>query len=178
MFGPAILMLKSIKDANPPSAWCHAAYGMFATVLPYFEMIGKILNPAASSSGTAGQDFNVGFCDVYPSFRPANDIYTDKLTASATSGAKPPNPDIQKVVEFRDRARNGLFHVGYTKHGLIINGNESLPDIDEKSGNYHVNVYKMLLTVVEHFPSAMHRIRNDGSTLTQFLKYFDTMLAS
>ena len=173
MLGPAVLMLRSIENAAPPSGWCHAAYGMFGITLPYFEMIGKILNPAAASSGTASEDFNVGFCDVYPSFKPANGIYKDKILSTQPTS---PNPDVHAVKEFRDRARNGLFHVGYTKNGLLIHGDNSRPDVCEQNGNYYVNVHNMPRSLVTHFPSLMKRIRSDSATKTQFLKYFDDLL--
>lgn len=178
LFGPAMLMLRRIEDARLPSAWCHAAYGMFAVFLPYFEMIGKFLNPNAASTGTAGQDFNVGFCDVYPAFRPANNNYVDNIPSVSKGVKASPNPDIRKVVEFRDRARNGLFHVGYTKHGLLIHANTSMQDVEEHDGNYLVNVHSMVRTLVNHFPTVMERIRGDTATRNRFFIYFDTMLAS
>ncbi|MCB0202795.1 MAG: hypothetical protein KDI03_22215, partial [Anaerolineae bacterium] len=66
MLGVAVQILKEIESHEPPSTWSHAAYGLISVVFPYFEMIGKTLNPGSKRVRTAGQDFNYGFCDVYP----------------------------------------------------------------------------------------------------------------
>lgn len=64
-------------------------------------MIGKILNPSSNGWRTSKQDFNFGFCDVYPPFGP--------------TGIERSDPAVPDVAQFRDRVRNGMYHLGYTK---------------------------------------------------------------
>src|SRR6202158_4209561 len=70
--GPAVEILKLMeKEAHlPASVWAHTAYALLAIVFTYFEMIGQNLNPMSRPRGTANVDFNYGFCESYPSWRP------------------------------------------------------------------------------------------------------------
>jgi hypothetical protein len=68
-------------------------------------MIGKSLNPNSKKRNSAGEDFNYGFCDVYEEYRPTTNSYKDKDIS----------PD---VVGFRDRVRNGMYHLAYPKELL------------------------------------------------------------
>ncbi len=106
-FGPAVEMLKAMETVGgDTSIWRHAGYALLATCVTYFEMIGKIVNPGSARRGTAGDDFNYGFCDVYPAF--------------AVAGSSRRDASLPAVVVFRDRLRNGLYHLGFTKHGLWL----------------------------------------------------------
>ena len=87
-FGPAVEMLKLIEAAQQTSVWAHAAYTLLGATFSYFEMVGKILNPASSVRRTSGPDFNVGFCDVYPAFAPGQ-APTDYRSVMVSRTAKP-----------------------------------------------------------------------------------------
>ena len=105
--GPAVEMLKLMDPAHAQtSVWAHSGYALTAAVFSYFEMIGKILNRSSNGWRTSKQDFNHGFCDVYPEFAPTGIERSDRAV-----------PD---VAQFRDRVRNGLYHLGYTKSHLFI----------------------------------------------------------
>jgi hypothetical protein len=75
--GVAAKMLRQIEapENDPRSIWCHAAYGLVAVAFSYFEMIGKTINPGSKKKDTANEDFNWGFCDVYPHLKPKNGKY-------------------------------------------------------------------------------------------------------
>lgn len=154
-FGPAVAILKQIEAQQPGSSsvWAHTAYALLAVVFTYFEMIGKSLNPSAASKRPAWQDFNYGFCDVYPAFDIASGDRSDDA--------------LQDVAAFRDRVRNGLYHLGYTKRGLFIHNEsrDSVPEdfVVDRSGQkpqYLVNPHQMTRTIVAHFPSFVRRLRD------------------
>ncbi len=53
---------------------------------------------------------------------PPNGICSDRIPLPTAPGDRPslnPDPKIQEVIEYRNRTRNGLYHVGYTKYGLL-----------------------------------------------------------
>ncbi len=188
--GVMVAMLREIDAAPKPSIWQHAAYGMLSVSFAYFEMIGKTLNPASHTSGTSSEDFNFGFCDVYPAFAPANGFYKDKIpNRPGTTGKELPNPDVQPIREFRDRIRNGLYHVGYTKSGLWIHNDKGSTDFETKTGpdpanatltitKYCVNPHLLTRTIVDHFPKFMARVRASGALTTKFEEYFDEFLSA
>ena len=149
--GVAVAVLTSIEVNQPPSIWSHAAYGLLSCAISYFEMLGKTLNPKSKKSCTAGVDFNYGFCDVYPSFANQNGKYEDI--------------DMPNVKQFRDRLRNGLYHLAYTKNQLWIHNDASLTHEDffvttHSSPKYLVNPHRMVRSLVNHLPSFVTRIRN------------------
>ena len=152
--GPAVQILKQIETKPSSSVWGHAAYALMGIVFTYFEMIGKSLNPASQSRGTSKLDFNYGFCDVYPAFDSASGSRADK--------------DLPDVAAFRDRVRNGLYHLGYTKGNLFIHNAPSLATDDffvdrrEPEPKYLVNPHQMTRTIVGHFPSFMGRLRDSS----------------
>jgi len=185
--GAAVAILRQIEAHQHPSAWSHSAYGLLSIVFSYFEMIGKSLNPASAVSRTAGTDFNIGFCDVYPTFSPANANFADKILQPGAKGL--PNPDIQPVIRFRDRIRNGIYHLGYTK-GAVVLHNQKQVDFEEKTvpdpanpGSnitlYMVNPHTLLRTIVAHFPGLITRLRNPANTTIRqkFEAFFDQFLA-
>ena len=168
--GPAVAILKKIEchRFDQSSTWAHAAYVLLGATFTYFEMLGKTLNPKSRPSGTAGDDFNYGFCDVYPSFRPA-------------SGSDPSDLAVPDVKEFRNRVRNGLYHLGYTKGNLFIWDEPSRPDffIDKQPTDpiYYVNPHAATRTIVDHFPGFIARLRPSapGSTelRARFKRFFE-----
>ena len=164
--GTAVAFLTAIDSHKPPSIWSHAAYGLLSCALSYFEMIGKTLNPKSKPFGTAGIDFNYGFCDVYPSFASRNGSYQDK--------------DIPQVKEFRDRLRNGLYHLACTKEHLWIHDDLHLTVDDfhvttHPPPEYCVNPHRMVRSLVGHFPSFISRLRdaNNSHLRDGFEAFFD-----
>lgn len=164
--GPAVAMLNQINSASNSSIWCHAAFSLLSCVVCYFEMIGKTLNPKSKTSGTARWDFNYGFCDVYPSFAHGNGSRDDT--------------DIPHVKEFRDRLRNGLYHLAFTKEMLWIHNDTKLTSEDfyvttDSPPKYLVNPHLLVPRLVNHFPKFIEKIRNPTkSELRQkFEEFFD-----
>ena len=163
--GPAVEILKDLDKGapNPASVWAHGAYALLGLVFTYFEMIGKTLNPRSRSSGTAGVDFNHGFCDVYPSFAPA-------------PGRDLVDVSIPDVAAFRDRVRNGIYHLGYTKGNLFLWNEPSQADfvVDRSSVDhkYYVNPHGLTRTIVSHFPGFMGRLRGSATLRGRFERFF------
>jgi hypothetical protein len=163
--GVAVAILRQIECHDPAghSIWAHSAYGIISVLFNYFEMIGKTLNPASQPRGSAGVDFNCGFCDVYPSFAPAQ-------------GQDFSDSSIPDVVAFRDRVRNGIYHLGYTKGNLFLWNEPSQPDflVDKTSVDYkyYVNPHGATRTVVAHFPGLLRRIRASEALRNRFERFF------
>ncbi|MEM7584669.1 MAG: hypothetical protein AAF560_14865 [Acidobacteriota bacterium] len=176
--GVAVQMLKEMEKKDRLTIWDHAAYGLISVVFTYFERIGKSLNEHSNAWKTSQNDFNIGFCDVYPSFRPADQDYSD----SALSDVK----------EYRDRIRNGMYHLGWTKQGLWIHHDNKLSSLDfdkKKAGEiptysdlkaadtiYLMDPHRVTRTIVSHFPSFTERLKKSGNTgrlYRQFEKFFD-----
>ncbi|MBX3417637.1 MAG: hypothetical protein KF851_08550 [Pirellulaceae bacterium] len=164
--GTAVASLMAIEFNHPPSIWSHAAYGLLACSTSYFEMIGKTLNPNSKTSGTAGIDFNYGFCDVYPSFAAAN-------------GSRQDN-DVPHVKQFRDRLRNGLYHLAFTKRGLWIHNNlktttDEFHVTSRSPPEYLVNPHRMVRSLVAHFPTFINRVidPNNSDLRGRFETFFD-----
>ena len=166
-FGPAVAILQLMEKPGieQSSIWTHSAYVLLGSVFPYFEMIGKILNPRSRERGTASIDFNYGFCDVYPNFAPP-------------SGTTPENSAVPDVVEFRDRVRNGIYHLGYTKGNLFIWNEAGRPDFEidrsRRDPVYYLNPHNLTRTLVDHFPGLMQRLRDPGAGALQqqFERFF------
>lgn len=166
--GPAVQILKQIETQPYSSVWAHTAYALLGIIFTYFEMIGKSLNPDSKPQGSANRDFNHGFCDVYPAFDAANGDRSDKAL-----------PD---VGEFRNRVRNGLYHLGYTKGNLFIHNSPSHVADDffvDRQGPepvYLVNPHQVTCTIVAHFPSFMGRLRESSGTFddlrSRFRRFF------
>lgn len=135
------------------------------------------------AGANTGEDFNWGFGDVYPSFVPANGIYTDKLPVP--TGRHPPNPDVARIIEFRDRIRNGMYHLAYTKNGVWLHNDPGYQDFqitqEPAPGNptqtltrYRMNPHQVIRTLVDHFPTFIARVRNRSSSLqNKFESFFD-----
>lgn len=165
--GVAVAMLTNIESNQPPSIWAHSAYGMLAITFTYFEMLGKTLNPNSCSRGTAGVDFNYGFCDVYPAYRPNNGNCADA--------------NVPVTVALRDRVRNGMYHLAYTKNNILIHNDSRITDDDvfvSQSGAdaiYYLNPHKMARTILDHFPSFTASLRDTTNInlRTKFETFFD-----
>lgn len=192
--GAAVAMLKAIESAKPGTIWSHSAYGLVAIAFSYFEMIGKTVNPHRQSSPprptSAGDDFNYGFCDVYPRFMPSGGNCDDKANTPGTG--KTPNPAMAEVNSFRDRVRNGLYHLGYTKNGVWLHDDAQYKEDFERTTNepdpdnqghtierYRINPHRMTRTVLAHFPGFTARLRNvnNAAMHAAFLHFFDDLHA-
>ena len=168
--GVAVEILKEIENNLIPSIWSHAGFSLIAVAFSYFEMIGKSLNPNSRKRGTAGEDFNYGFCDVYTEYRPTINKYKDKDIS----------PD---VVEFRDRVRNGMYHLAYPKKGVGIHNEDSISikdfvisDVSDTTGVrkiYWVNPHRMIRTLVDHFPTFIARLNNPNPDFQIMRKQFE-----
>jgi hypothetical protein len=151
-FGPAVEMLKAMDLAEDQgSVWSHSAYALLDVTCSYFEMVGKVLNPDSRISGTAGLDFNHGFCDIYPEFGTAGPDRTDTA--------------LPVVKAFRDRLRNGMYHLGYTKTELMIHNQpldypKDFMVVSQAGCDFYlVNPHQMTRTIVAHFEGFMSRLR-------------------
>jgi hypothetical protein len=167
--GPAVEMLKLMEAAEEQtSVWMHAGYALIACTFSYFEMIGKILNPASKAWRTSKEDFNHGFCDVYPEFAPTGGGRTDDA--------------VPEVRQFRDRVRNGMYHLAYTKSHLYIhNRPQDFPKdfsttMERGERYYLVNPHSMTRRIVEHFPSVVTRLENPTNTKLRekFVEFYVT----
>jgi hypothetical protein len=163
-------VLKEIESSEAPSTWSHAAYGLLAITVSYFEMIGKTLNPDANPWKSSGTDFNYGFCDVYREHMPTSGICTD-----------PHVPDL--VTQFRDRLRHGLYHLAWTKKDLWIHNRPDWSqkdfDVDQREIKGHlwtrflVNPHTMVCTIVDHFPTFIDRLNNPDPSYDGMKKRFE-----
>jgi hypothetical protein len=168
--GVAVEILKEIENHHIPSIWSHAGFSLISVAFSYFEMIGKSLNPNSRKRGTAGEDFNYGFCDVYTEYRPTINKYKDKDIS----------PD---VVEFRDRVRNGIYHLAYPKKGIGIHNEDSISTKDfviRDDSNatgvrriYWVNPHRMVRTIVDHFPTFIARLNDPNPDFQIMRKQFE-----
>lgn len=163
--GPAVEMLKLMDVAHEQtSVWAHSGYALIAATFSYFEMIGKILNPGSHGWRTSGQDFNHGFCDVYPEFAPTEGGRSD--------GAVP------HVAQFRDRVRNGMYHLGYTKSHLYIHNaphqwpKDFMMRMQGEERYYFVNAHAMTRSIVAHFPTLMARLRDPAGAFDRLRAKF------
>lgn len=167
--GVAVQVLREMESDQRPqdSIWSHAAYGLIAIAFSYFEMIGKSLNPGSAKSKTARIDFNYGLCDVYPEHAPSSGKYDDS--------------DVPFVSAFRDRVRNGMYHLAYTKNNLIIHHNRGVSekDLDFKPewhgarDVYFLDPHLMVRTIVDHFSGFVRRLREPGERYRLMQLKFD-----
>jgi hypothetical protein len=166
-FGPAVEMLTLMESRADDSVWAHSGYTLLASTFSYFEMVGKILNPKSKVRDTSSVDFNTGFCDVYPAFAPTTDDRRDKA--------------VRRAAQFRNRVRNGLYHLGFTKSHLYIHRDPTRRDdfmTEMQKGElyYFVNPHNMTRTIVDHFPTLMNRLRDPAPKFdalrTQFKEFY------
>jgi len=163
--GVAVEILKEIERHEDPSIWSHSAFGLVAVIFSYFEMIGKTLNQESKPSGTASQDFNHGFCDVYPEWKPADGDYS--------------NANLPEVGGFRDRIRNGMYHLAGTKSNLFISRSILKKDFEvcktsnDHEPSYSMDIHRVTRTIVDHFPDFVARLRKSESESSEMSKKFE-----
>ncbi len=163
---PAVEMLKQIESHDNPSAWSHSAFGLLYILTPYFEMVGKILNPDGKAWKTSPDDFNRGFCDIYPKLPISQRI---PGTTSFHDNAFP------LVGQLRERMRNGLFHLGSPKRFFDIHNKDgyahdfevqpvgSGPDDPAPLLLHLANPHRMTRTIVQHFGQFVERLRDPAN---------------
>lgn len=158
--GVAVAVLKQIEASQQPSIWFHAAYGLVSILTSYFEMIGKTLNPGSKTSKTAGADFAAGFRDVYPNY-----------TYQTDDGQTKEDVRLQHAWSL---LRNGIYHLGYTKRGVVLHNSPDIEDDFEgllvpQGGNIYtitlgVNPHSLTRTLVNHFPTFTARLKDPTRT--------------
>lgn len=162
--GPAVAILKQIEASTTPSVWSHSGYTLVWVLTSYFEMIGKVLNLNSRSSGTAGDDFKAGFRDVYPDY-----------TVAGSDGTLVPDVREQHVWS---AVRNGIYHLGYTKSGIVLRTKQSgeddfaamlVPIGKSPTGTIHrvvlaIDPHSLTRTIVNHFPTFIARLRDTTQT--------------
>ena len=168
--GVAVEMLKQIEAHEPPSIWSHAAYGLLSVIASYFEMVGKVLNPRSGPSHTSSVDFNWGFCNVYPDFRPAQ---------ATSPGWVEDYPDsaVPDVAKFRDLMRNGMYHLGFPKKNFLIHNSPQISkDFDVVvEVAYVMNPHRVTRSLVEHFAGIVAALRQTSNVdlRQKFEQFFD-----
>lgn len=116
---PAVAILKHIESESHPSTWSHSAYALLFLLTPYFEMVGKILNEESNEYRSGDRDFNLGFCSVYP----------EHIFSQRTPGTSGLNDNaFPHLARLRDRLRNGLSHLGFTKRTFDIHNSPKVDD--------------------------------------------------
>jgi hypothetical protein len=173
---PAVEILKQIESENHPSTWSHSAYALLFILTPYFEMVGKILNEDSNEYKSSDRDFNLGFCNVYPGHR----------FSQRTPGTSGLNDNaFPHIGRLRDRLRNGLSHLGFTKTTLDIHNSPNVPDdfavvpIGTSESDpapmpfYLVNPHRITRTIVEHFGNFVDDLRKseDAQLQDKFLEF-------
>jgi len=168
--GVAVEILKEIERHEDPSIWSHSAFGLVSIIFSYFEMIGKTLNQESKPSRTSSQDFNHGFCDVYQEWKPADGDYGDA--------------NLPEVEGFRDRIRNGMYHLAGIKSNVRIGRSALKKDFEvcktsnDHEPSYSMDIHRVIRTIVDHFPGFVERLRKSesesGEMSKKFEEFFDT----
>jgi hypothetical protein len=127
-------MLRQIEDSPLYPAMKHAAYALISVVFSYFEMVGQLVKMPGKKTG-ATDDFVAGFEDVYPAW-------------------KGRTRDIETVY---DRIRCGMFHNGYTKRGVYIDGDYTVT-FELKSGIVQLNPHTLVRDLRKHFTALTTRL--------------------
>lgn len=144
-------MLRQIESKQPP-VMQHAAYALISVVFSYFEMVGQIVKRRAGEKAGATGDFVRGFKNVFP----------------ATSLT-----DAQVEIVY-DRIRCGMFHNGYTKKGVHIDG--GFTEVFEYKNNVVLlNPHLLVPAIRQHFTGLVALLKDPANTdeRTRFLDLFD-----
>jgi len=167
---PAVEMLKQIEGHdNDTVAWCHADYGLLFILTSYFEMVGKILNPNSNQWRSGDTDFNIGFCDIYPTLGVSQ-------PEAGSNHDRHHDDTIPHVAKIRDLMRNGLFHLGFTKRNFIIHNSPNYPrdfehqPVADRKGFadvYLMNPHKVTRSIVEHFGKFIDELRDPANDVRQ-----------
>jgi len=173
---PAVEILKQIESHDHPSAWSHSAYALLFILTPYFEMVGKIINKNSNEYRTADRDFNLGFCNVYP-----NHPFSQRV--AGTTGFN--DNAFPFIGQLRDRLRNGMSHLGFTKKTFDIHNSSEVEDdftvfpVGSSPSDpapilfYVANPHRMTRTIVDHFGKFIHELRTstDAELHEKFLEF-------
>ena len=133
-------MLRQIEDSPTYPRMRHAGYALISVVFSYFEMVGQcVKTPGTKTRPTA--DFVAGFEDVYP-------------------GWQGRTADIETIY---DRIRCGMFHNGYTKRGVYIDG-EYTATFELRNGVVLLNPHLLVRDLRSHFTAFTARLESSAST--------------
>lgn len=148
-------MLKQIETGKPGDVMQHAAYAMTSVVFSYFEMVGQIVKKQAGECfPLATGDFIRGFRSVFPMTRLTDD----------------------QIKAIYDRIRCGMYHNGYTKRSVHIDGD--YPDVVAFDNNVvKLNPHKLVPAIRVHFSSfvTMLRDRANVEERLRFVTLFGTV---
>ena len=134
-------LLRQVEDPPAYPAMKHAGYALISVVFSYFEMIGQCVK-ATGSAPSPTADFVRGFRDVYPAT-----AFTD--------------PEIEVIY---DRIRCGMFHNGYTKRGVYIDGDYTQTwDLDKANNVVKLNPHRLIRDLRAHFTSFVTRLENTAN---------------
>ncbi len=142
-------LLRQITNAQPAAPMKHAGYCLISITFSYFEMIGQCLGGVTNPTN----DFIRGFRAVYPT-------------------TTFPNSDIQILY---DRIRCGMFHNGYTKRGVFINGTYSPTFSFDSDKTVLLNPHALVLDIRQHFTGVIVMLLDSTHTTerTHFENLFD-----
>lgn len=132
----------------------HAGYAVISAIFSYFEMIAQYIE-GQSSKGRSKEFFNKGFKKVFPGTLISDD----------------------QIGIIYDRVRNGMYHDGSTKVGVLIAW--GFPrSVDYENDNVLVDPKKLTQEIKEHFGSYIDSIRDKTNVAgrTNFETIFDTGL--
>ena len=132
-------MLTQIGDASTPDMK-HCGYALISVVVSYFEMAGQLFKPVKNSP-SPGRDFEAGFRDVYPK---------TPLQSS-------------EIGRIYDGVRCGMYHSGYTKRGVFIDGTFPTSFAVEPDCVL-LNPHLLIPELRANFASLIPRLRNTANT--------------
>lgn len=142
----ALEIEKQIVRANGRGVMGHAAYALIAVFFSYFEMLGQFLAGKTSDTAARGfpkiaasDAFAEGFRYVYPS--------------TTLSG-----PDIKLLYS---RIRCGLYHDGFTKRKVVIDGDYSFA-FEVLQGKVRMNPHVVVKDVASSFEKYIKELQSTG----------------
>ena len=142
----ALEVERQIMKANGKGVMGHAAYGLIAIYFSFFETLGQFLAGKSSDSTarnfpkmSAGDAFLEGFKYIYPT--------------TSLSGA-----DIKLIYS---RVRCGLYHDGFTKRKVFIDGGYRLP-FEVSQGKVKMNPHIVVKDVAASFEKYIKELQSTG----------------
>ena len=125
---------------------------------------------------TGDRDFNLGFCNVYP----------DHPFSQRVAGTTGLNDNAFPFIgQLRDRLRNGMSHIGFTKRTFDIHNSSKVEDdftvfpVGSSPSDpapipfYVANPHRITRTIVDHFGKFIHDLRTstDAELHEKFLEF-------
>lgn len=135
---PAEAMLAQIIAQNPPEMQ-HGAYALIAVIFSYYEMIGNCLT---GKNATATEKFVAGFKDVYPALGLSD----------------------SQIRDIYGKVRCGMYHVAYTKIGVLIDGNFAKV-FTIANGAIEMNPHLLVPDIRAHFTQFVAKLKSKADAL-------------